>query len=396
MPSTHGLCVNFVHDITQFNQQQWTELATDAGPFLRFDYVRAFESSECVGGDSGWYPAHIQVVNEQGQLIAIMPGYFKQDSYGEYVFDHGWANAYHEHGIHYYPKWISAVPYTPVTGPRLLCSPAFDQHTLASAITEFLTAQSHSLNLSSSHILFAPDTSTRTFEHANYLTRLSVQFEWHNYDFANFDDFLARFTSRKRKDIRKARTRLMDQNIHFRQLIGEQISPQDIEFFYHCYRMTYLKRSGHEGYLNLTFFKRIFASMADNTLLVIAEQAGEPVASALFFYDKTGLYGRYWGALNEIDGLHFETCYFQGIEFAIQKQLPRFNPGTQGEHKILRGFEPTYCRSFHQLYHPEFHAAVDRFLKEESKQIQRYFHQAWQAVPFNENVKASMAHNPNK
>ncbi|HBA56266.1 MAG TPA: GNAT family N-acetyltransferase, partial [Alteromonas macleodii] len=216
-----------------------------------------------------------------------------------------------------------------------------------------------------------------------YLTRYAVQFQWHNYGYGDFDDFLNALTSRKRKDIKKSRRKLNEQGVRFTHHTGSEISPETLQFFTKCYKATYLKRSGHVGYLNDAFFEQLVESMSDNMLIVTAIENEVAVASALFFYDETGLYGRYWGALKEIDGLHFACCYFEGIEFAIEKKLSLFNPGTQGEHKILRGFEPIYCRSHHKLQHPSFHTAVADFLQRETPHIASYFNQARNALPFN-------------
>ena len=217
----------------------------------------------------------------------------------------------------------------------------------------------------------------------HYLTRYAVQFQWYNYGYNDFNDFLNALTSRKRKDIKKSRRKLNEQGVRFTHHTGSEISPETLQFFTKCYKATYLKRSGHVGYLNDAFFEQLVESMSDNMLIVTAIENEVAVASALFFYDDTGLYGRYWGALKEIDGLHFACCYFEGIEFAIAKKLPLFNPGTQGEHKILRGFEPIYCRSHHKLQHGSFHTAVADFLQRETPHITSYFNQARNALPFN-------------
>jgi len=328
------------------------------------------------------------------------------------VFDHTWANAYAQHGLDYYPKWISATPFTPVTGSRLLS----DGHialtpSLLSELENTLTAYVESVfgeALSSFHLLFPNESTsaqligkgeTETSELADdllndqfkvqpsipnhYLTRYAVQFQWHNYGYGDFDDFLNALTSRKRKDIKKSRRKLNEQGVRFTHHTGNEINPETLQFFTKCYKATYLKRSGHVGYLNDAFFEQLVESMSDNMLIVTAVENEVAVASALFFYDETGLYGRYWGALKEIDGLHFACCYFEGIEFAIEKKLSLFNPGTQGEHKILRGFEPIYCCSHHKLQHPSFHTAVADFLQRETPHIASYFNQARNALPFN-------------
>ena len=310
-----------------------------------------------------------------------MPIYIKEHSYGEYVFDHAWANAYYQHGREYYPKWISAVPFTPVTGPRILFDPDCDRASLDNVLLDGLDSLQGG-GVSSLHVLF-PAATPDMLSPAGYLSRYSVQFQWHNYDYQTYDDFLAAMTSRKRKSMKKAYAQLPHQGVTIERLTGSEITEADSAFFYHCYQQTYLKRSGHTGYLTKAFFAEIFETLSDNILLVIARQNDKRVASALFFFDDTGLYGRYWGAIDDIDGLHFVCCYLEGIHFSIDKALPLFNPGTQGEHKILRGFEPVFCRSYHKLFAHEFHMAVADYLHRETPAVVRYFNQARDVLPFN-------------
>ena len=405
--------ITIIDSIEQFSKERWQYLAKEAGPFVSYEFLHALERSGSCSNESGWQPCHIAIAQSQhGAVNLVIPGYLKTHSYGEYVFDHTWANAYAQHGLDYYPKWISAIPFTPVTGPRLLCdghivlTPALLQEledTVAthveSVFGETLSSfhwlfpnESTSAQITSSGIHKANDLSDdlsieRLRDQSDtlnrYLTRYAVQFQWHNYGYNDFNDFLNALTSRKRKDIKKSRRKLNEQGVRFTHHTGNEISPETLQFFTKCYKATYLKRSGHVGYLNDAFFEQLAESMSDNMLIVTALENEVAVASALFFYDDTGLYGRYWGALKEIDGLHFACCYFEGIEFAIAKKLPLFNPGTQGEHKILRGFEPIYCRSHHKLQHGSFHTAVADFLQRETPHITSYFNQARNALPFN-------------
>lgn len=368
--------------IHSIDRTQWQLLAKNAGPFVQYDYLLALENSSCVNGDTGWHSTHI-TLSKNNTLVAIVPGYVKHHSYGEYVFDHSWANAYHQHGLNYYPKWISAIPFTPVTGPRILSQTPLDEEQLAFLI-DGIDQYAHEQQWSSAHWLFAPQAQSGQLASQKYATRLSVQFEWHNRNYTTFDDFTGELTSRKRRSMRKARNSVVAKGVTVEKLYGDALSEQDILFFYQCYTMTYLKRSGHTGYLNKAFFLQLYESMADNILLVKATCDDTPIACALFFYDDTGLYGRYWGALQEVSELHFECCYYQGIEFAIAKQLPKFNPGTQGEHKILRGFEPTYCYSAHRMFDENFHQAVAHFLHQETPTIRNYFNQAKDVLPFNQ------------
>lgn len=375
-----GLQFRFIKRIADVETSAWDRLAKCGGPFVTHAFLQALETSGSVGPDTGWRPYHL-LIEDGSTLVAAMPGYMKTDSYGEYVFDHAWANAYYQHGQDYYPKWVSAVPFTPVTGPRVLIAPECDAAPLATTLHEALDTL-HSADISSVHVLF-PAASPCLLSAAGYATRFSVQFQWHNYDYRDFDDFLTALTSRKRKEIKKAYTQLTQQEVTLERLTGETIKPEDRAFFYHCYQQTYLKRSGHTGYLTGEFFDKIFDSLSDNVMLVVARQRSEPVASALFFFDNTGLYGRYWGSVRDINGLHFICCYLEGIHVAIEKQLPLFNPGTQGEHKILRGFEPVFCRSHHKLFDQRFHLAVADYLHREAPAVVGYFNQARDVLPFN-------------
>jgi predicted N-acyltransferase len=383
-----SLVVNKYHRIAEFNKNEWNTLATDAGPFLQYDFLAALENSGSVDNqttdDTGWEPMHLAFHDQDKNLVGAVPGYLKTHSYGEYVFDHSWANAYAQYGQNYYPKWIAAIPFTPVTLSKLLCEQDLHKE-LANTAVPYLKDNQH---ISSFHWLFNSVTDQDALDSQQLLSRYSVQFQWHNRSFATFDDFLSCFKSRKRKDIRKERSKAQD-NISISRLTGAGISAQARAIFYSCYQQTYLKRSGHQGYLTAQFFEEVFETMSDSIMLVLAQDENGPIASALFFYDHTGLYGRYWGALREVDGLHFECCYYQGIEFAIEKKLPLFNPGTQGEHKLLRGFEPTVCASAHYLHDQRFHSAVDDFLRRESQAIAEYYQQTALALPFNEQTRHS-------
>ena len=390
--------IRFVENIADIGQLQWDALASNHGPFLRYAFLHALENSESCTADTGWQPLHV-VVRDGHDIIALIPGYVKTHSYGEYVFDQGWANAYHQHGMEYYPKWVSAIPFTPVTGSRVLVKQGVAVSSqLIHQVIDTLKGYHHEC-LSSVHWLFPNDACTPLLDNGQQLlTRYSVQFQWHNYDYENFDAFLSALTARKRKEIRKTQKRHQQSGITFTHATGTEISSVILDCFIACYQATYLKRSGHLGYLNKAFFYALFNSMADNMLIVTALSHERPIASALFFYDETGLYGRYWGALEDVDGLHFATCYFEGIAFAINRKLPLFNPGTQGEHKILRGFEPIYCQSAHQLFHPAFHDAVAQFLRQETPQIIDYFNQAKNVLPFNSHfapkLKTTMVSSP--
>jgi uncharacterized protein len=370
----------FVDAIGDIDRQQWNHLAAGAGPFLDYDFLQSLEQTDCVGQRSGWQPCHLTVCHA-GAAIAVMPLYKKSHSYGEYVFDFTWAEAYQRHGLQYYPKLISAIPFTPVTGPRLLCGKKL-RSKLWPEVIRHLKQYCLQQGLSSLHLLFTDARTSNTVTEQQLLSRTSVQFHWFNRGYASFEEFVATFNSRKRKNLNKERARLTQAGVTCRRLTGSQISEQAMQDFYLCYRQTYLKRSGHSGYLTPAFFNRLREKMADNLLLVQAVKGDKLLASALLLFDEHHLYGRYWGALQEVDGLHFEVCYYQGIEFCITKGLQCFNPGTQGEHKIQRGFEPVYCYSDHWLAQPEFHQAVAKFLQQEAAHIRHYKAQAASLLPF--------------
>lgn len=286
---------------------------------------------------------------------------------------------------------VACIPFTPVTGSRLL----FDVNSPYSFedINAFLLISKdkilESARASSFHFLFLPEYQSQQLAQDKMLQRLSVQFVWQNKGYENFDDFMQQMTSRKRRSIRKERlaaTNITDtEKVVIKRLCGEHLTSEVLADFYLCYQQTYLKRSGHTGYLNEAFFNYLQSSMQDNIMIVMAYHADKCIAAALFFYNEEQLFGRYWGALQEVSGLHFECCYYQGIEFAIEEKLRQFNPGTQGEHKILRGFEPTLCFSNHYLQHPGFQGAVDDFLQKERIGIEQYKRQAQSVLPFKQN-----------
>ncbi len=380
--------------ISDFEQTVWDSLANDAGPFLSYHFLEALELSGSVNNSivnhTGWQPNYLAVYDENSVLLAVVPGYIKTHSYGEYVFDHAWANAYSQHGLDYYPKWISAIPFTPVTGKRILAK----QDKLASCLSAIDTHLKNRNDISSYHWLFTTQEQQKNLLTLSGLPRYSVQFQWQNRKFTSFEHYLSTFKSRKRKTINKERIKAQ-RGLTLQRLTGDAITQEVQKEFYLCYQQTYLKRSGHSGYLTESFFERVFTEMRDRILLVTASDQSSFKASALFFYDHTGLFGRYWGALDDIDGLHFECCYYQGIEFAIENSLPIFNPGTQGEHKLLRGFEPWVCASSHFLSDQRFYNAVSDFLERECAAIEHYYQSAINTLPFNSDTLADIT-NQNK
>ena len=367
-----------IDSINDVEADAWDALFDDY-PFTKHAFLSALESSGCVGEKSGWQPLHI-IAFDGSKLVLAIPGYLKYHSYGEYVFDWSWADAYRRHGLEYYPKYINAIPFTPASGPRIGCHSATEALPLVQA---FITRLVEERELSSHHLLFPEaDKIDEWTREQQWVARRGVQFHWYNQNYRDFDDFLAGFTSRKRKNLKRERRRITEQNLHCRALRGDQACPEEWQRFFECYQITYLKRSGHGGYLNKAFFEQIAATMADQVVMMTASFEGYIVACALCFMDEQNLYGRYWGCLQEFDQLHFELCYYLGIEYCIANGLQHFDPGAQGEHKIQRGFEPINTWSLHHLRDPEFHRAVADFCLREAEQNNDYLEAAKALLPF--------------
>ena len=375
-------CISSVHDI---DAEQWNSLAGGDYPFLRHEFLAALEDSHATTVDNGWQPQHLIAYDNQSTPIALMPLFIKGHSYGEYVFDWSWADAYHRNNLPYYPKLLSAIPFTPATGPRFGFAKQMSEAArgqLVIELTEVVKEIAQRLGASSWHCLFPPHEVAQQLNQRGFSLRQGCQFHWFNQDFGNFEDFLATFTSRKRKNLRKERKKIPDQGIEIKRLDGTQLEPSDWQAFYDFYRVTYLKLSGHDGYLNEEFFQLIGANMPQHLMMVQCYSHQRMVAAALFFKSSSHLYGRYWGSLAEFDGLHFEACYYQGIEYAIEQGLQCFDPGAQGEHKIQRGFTPTITWSNHWMVEPRFHDAITKFVEQERPNIEAYQKEAASLLPF--------------
>lgn len=376
--------IRFINSIHQIDAHHWNQLCPADYPFVRHEFIAALEDSQCTTAINGWQPQHLLIYQGQ-QLVGAMPGYLKNHSYGEYVFDWSWADAYRRYGRDYYPKWISAIPFTPCVGPRLLYQSTTAIAPMIDLILATLKTKCEQEKLSSWHCLF-PDFDTSQYLDTS-AQRLGCQFHWFNRQYENFDDFLATMNSRKRKNIIKERRQVAQQGFVFEIKTANDLSADDWEIFYALYRNTYLKRSGHAGYLNADFFQRLGATMSNNLVLIkalLTQPQGVPkvVAASLFFRDQNTLYGRYWGCFEEYQLLHFETCYYQGIDYAIANQLARFDGGAQGEHKIARGFEPVITHSHHWIDAPEFRHAIEQFIAEEALAIKSYADEAKKLLPF--------------
>jgi len=372
---------SFINAISDIDAGQWNALCGTDYPFLRHEFLDALEQSGSVGSGSGWLPQHL-LLHDGNDLVAVMPLYEKRHSYGEYVFDWSWAEAYQRHGLLYYPKLVSAIPFTPITGPRYGIAASAGRAAVRDALYAAVVLHAERTHASSWHLLFPQDDEHDAWTAMGLTARRGVHFQWFNRDYASMADFIAAFNSRKRKNLLKERRKLAEAGVTFERLTGAQITAEVWTHFYHCYQLTYAKRSGHGGYLSEAFFRKLGATMPQQLMLVLARQHGEVIASALTLQSHDTLYGRYWGAKDEIDGLHFETCYYQGIEYCIEQKLARFDPGVQGEHKIQRGFEPVFTYSNHLIRHAGFRAAIEDFITRENQHLDEYRDDARALLPF--------------
>ncbi len=368
-----------VSSLAEIGESAWSALLArqaDANPFLSYAFLHALHESGGATADTGWQPQYLALW--QGDtLAAAMPLYVKSHSYGEYVFDWAWADAYQRNGLDYYPKLLSAIPFTPVAGGRLL---ARDEAARA-ALVELLCAQQEAAGMSSTHVLFPPEEQARQLQKAGFMLRSGVQFHWLNPGYRDFEEFLATLEHKKRKNIRAERRKVREAGVTMRQVRGADASEADWRLFHRCYSNTYAEHRS-SPYLNLDFFLRIGRTMPQNILLVIAERGGADIAAALVIHTGDTLFGRYWGALEHVPCLHFETSYYQPLEFCIAQKIATFEGGAQGEHKMARGFLPQKTWSAHWLAHPAFADAIERFLERESGGIDSYIDELNDRNPF--------------
>lgn len=359
--------------ISDVTAPEWNGLLTnDAGPFLKHEFLSSLEETGCVGNKTGWQIAHL-VLKFDKEIVGAIPLYLKQHSYGEYVFDWSWAQAYEQQGLNYYPKALCAIPFTPVQGSRLLSKLRADKELIYSKLISGLKSLVIQNELSSAHILFPQTDEAKFLEAQGLLLRDSVQFHWHNQDYQSFESYLSSLTMKRRKNIRREREAVSKQNISFRHIPGVVSTDQDWEFFYACYANTYFEHRS-QPYLNESFFKLWANRLPENLHLIVAQRNGVPIASSLLVVDAvmSKAYGRYWGALEHIPLLHFETAYYQAIEYCIATGIKTFEGGAQGEHKMARGFLPTTIQSAHFIKDPRFAKAVEQFLGREHQGIEAY------------------------
>lgn len=388
---TPALHATFINSLEEIEAELWDAVCGENYPFLRHQFLLGLEQTNCTTAESGWRPCHL-VLRDGTKTVAVAPLYLKSHSYGEYVFDWSWAEAWQRQGLEYYPKLVSAIPFTPATGPRLcvtkdesLKHEASDYEasiweTAAQAVKEF--AKRH--GLSSWHVLFLQQATSQQLLTAGMVQRTAVQFHWFNDNYRDFEDFLERFASRKRKSIRKERKRIVQQGLELKTLTGDCIGAQNWDIFHRFYQLTYAKRSGHGGYLSKAFFTDVASGMGDQVIMILAYHSGQPIAAALYFRSNDTLFGRYWGCEQEFDCLHFEACYYRGIEYCIEHGLKRFDPGAQGEHKIQRGFRPVLTFSNHWINDDTLASAVADFTVREKPHIQEYLEQTSALLPFKE------------
>ena len=363
------MTVEVIDSIAQVPSGQWNRLDVADYPFLRHEFMHAAESTGCVSEAAGWTPRHL-VLYDGDDLRAAMPLYEKTHSWGEFVFDWAWAQAYSRVGLDYYPKLVSAAPFTPAQSARLLRRDPADAEA-SRMLAESAISLANDLDQSSLHVQFPLPGELEVLAAAGLKIRKDCQFHWHNKGYANFDEFLATFNSAKRKKARRDRRQVAEQGIRFRWLSGHDIDAGQWRDIYELISMTFLRR-GSMPYLSYDFFCEVAARLPDQLLAIVAERDGNTIAAAVFYRGANALYGRYWGADGDYNALHFETCYYQGIDYCIRHGIDIFEPGTQGEHKVSRGFMPVSTWSAHWLARPEFFAAIGDYLETEAEHIDSY------------------------
>ncbi|HAS52357.1 MAG TPA: GNAT family N-acetyltransferase [Gammaproteobacteria bacterium] len=365
---------------------EWNALVPDQNPFLSHEFLSALERYGCVGEPVGWIPWHITCRDDHGRLLGAAPLYLKTHSYGEFVFDWGWAEAYRREGLPYYPKLVSAIPYTPATSPRLLL--AKDQPCpleTAQALVDFTLEEGRRHRLSSIHWLFPTSADLEPLTTRGFLPRLGCQFHWQNRGYRDFQDFLDTLTAKRRKNINRERRLVREAGLELRILSGRELSEAQWSIVHNFYRSTF-DRHGGLPTLTLPFFQDIAETLGDQLLLVLAFAQGREVAGAISFRSADTLYGRHWGCRADYDSLHFEACYYQGLEYCIQHGVQRFEPGAQGEHKVYRGFLPTFTHSAHWIAHPGFRRAIADFLDRETPALRDYAQHWLQHSPYRDEV----------
>ncbi len=368
-------------------REDWNALVDPRYPFLRHEFLAAAERQGCVSPETGWTPCHAALYRGD-DLLAALPLYEKTHSWGEFIFDWSWADAYRRAGLDYYPKLVSAAPFTPATGHRLLLAEGIELTAAATALLGAVRDHAGTNELSSAHVLFPTPEELPALEAAGFSLRKDCQFQWHNRGYADFDDFLSDFSSAKRKKARRERRRVAEAGIRFRNLASDELDEPSWTRVFRLCSYTFMRR-GNLPYLSLEFFLELRETMPEALRVIVAEHRDEIIAAAIFYRGSNTLYGRYWGSEDDYHSLHFETCYYQGIEYCIAEDIALFEPGTQGEHKIRRGFLPTETWSAHWLADPRFGVAVRRYLDEETRHVDDYIRAAGSHSPFRSDLGES-------
>ena len=378
--------IDILPALTAVTAEEWDACAGSANPFLSHAFLSSLEESRSVCREEGWLPQHLIVRDSDGVMAGAVPLYLKGHSQGEYIFDYSWANAYERAGGSYYPKLLSAIPFTPVTGPRLLVRPGPDMSDIEATLIAGLMEIARQHGVSSLHVNFAEEADAIAFEDAGFLIRHGHQYHWSNNGYDSFDDFLATLSSRKRKNIRKERAKIAESGLTVERLTGDALQPHHWDAFYRFYQNTYDRKWGHP-YLTRDFFRLAQERLRDRILLVLVYLGDDPVAGALNLIGETALYGRNWGSDGRFPFLHFEACYYQAIDFAIERGLQTVEAGTQGEHKIQRGYLPVRTFSAHHIIDPGFRQAVDTFLKAERREMAQVMDYLDQHSPYRQTSK---------
>ena len=373
--------VKLIHHLDEISPNAWNALEGGIdNPFLRHEFLAGLERYDCVGEHWGWLPHHLALYDGE-RLIGAVPMYLKYNSYGELVFDWAWADAYQRAGLKYYPKLVVAVPYSPVTGPRLLIAADVDHAQVATTLISQALELAREMKVSSLHWLFPHATDMQLLEQQGLMRRTGTQFHWHNRDYRTFDDFLVTFSAQKRKKLKRERRRVAEQGIEIEVLDGHSASAEQWQIFHHFYRTTFDKRGGYPT-LSEAFFRHLGQSMPESIVLMLAKYEGRYVAGALSLRSTDTLYGRHWGCEEDFHSLHFELCYYQGLDYCIAQGLQRFEPGAQGEHKVGRGFEPVPTWSAHWLANPTFSKAVADYLEHEQGAMLAYMQDLSEHLPY--------------
>ena len=381
-----SLRLKSVDSLAEISAGDWNQFNHDEQPFLSHEFLYGLEKYACLGQHVGWFPRHILAYDEQDQLVAAMPCYEKHNSFGEFVFDWQWASAYERAGLDYYPKLVSSVPFSPLTGQRLLSKQGYaEDANLVPLFSDYIKQLVEQEQYSSSHILFLPEQQEQAFSEDGFLSRLGYQYHWHNREYRDFDDFLAGFSSKKRRNVKRER-RLTSEidGISIEQCYANELDSEAWQAVFQCYQNTFHEKGNYPS-LTLAFFQHLGATIGEQIVLFIAKKDEQIVATSICFKSKHTLYGRYWGCLESFDCLHFELCFYQGIEYCIANGLQCFEPGAQGEHKITRGFLPQKTWSSHWIALEPFREGIGRFLEQEKRYYEKeIYQQLMDLSPFKE------------